>query len=97
MQGRSQTSEQDEASFERRKRGQLEGSRGSCPPDNFEIYLPSNALLSIFRGIFSSEKSVLGKCRSSLFVAERYWFQFNDYLHFKVIPSMVKEPAIDFR
>ena len=36
-QGRSQTSEQDEASFERRRRGQLEGSRGSGPPDNLVV------------------------------------------------------------
>ena len=36
-QGRSQTSEQDEASLERRRRGQLEGSKGSGPPDNFEF------------------------------------------------------------
>ena len=81
MQGRSQTSEQDEVSFERLRREQLEVSRGSGPPDNLK-----SSGSAIFHGIFSSEKSVLSKCRSSLFVAERYWFQFNDYLHFKVIP-----------
>ena len=55
-QGRSQTSEQDEASFQRRRCEPLEGSGGI-----------HNALLSIYRsGIFSSEKSVLSVCRSSV-------------------------------
>ena len=58
VQGRSQTSEQDEASFERRRHA----------PENFEIYKLRNVLLSIYRGIFLQKKSILGKCRSSLFL-----------------------------
>ena len=37
LQGRSQTSEQDEASFERRRREPLGGCGGMPPPENFEI------------------------------------------------------------
>ena len=44
------------------KREPLEVS-GGIPPSS----VCSNALLSIFRGIFSSEKSISSKCRSSLF------------------------------
>ena len=55
-QGRSQTSEQDEARFERRRREPLGGSEGMPPPppppENLEIYRLINALVSISRGIF---------------------------------------------
>ena len=36
---------------------------GAYPSDNFEIQWLSNALLSIFRDIISSEKSVLSQLR----------------------------------
>lgn len=50
-QGRSQTSEQYEASFERRRPKPL-GRSGACPPRKFEIKRRSNAILSISHGIF---------------------------------------------
>ena len=37
FQGRGQTSEQDEASFERLRREPLGGVWGHAPPENFEI------------------------------------------------------------
>ena len=36
-QGRNQTSEQDEASFERQRREPLTGGLGHAAPENFEI------------------------------------------------------------
>ena len=62
-QGRSQSSEQDEASFERQRREPPERGLGACPPpphlppENFEIWRFRNALLTIFRGIFFLQKS----------------------------------------
>ena len=64
-QGRRQTSEQDESIFERRRSEPLGGSGGMFPPPTKEIL--KYALVSIFRGIFLQKKSILGKCRSSLF------------------------------
>ena len=49
---RSQTSEQDEVSFGRRRREPLGGSGVVLPPENFEIQRLRNALSSISRGIF---------------------------------------------
>ena len=75
-QGRSQTSEQDEGSFERPRREPLEGSG---------VYLPRhNALLSIFRsGISSSESQSWASVEVHFFVSKRYLCQINDHLHFK--------------
>ena len=64
-QGRRQTSEQDESIFERRRSEPLGGSGGMFPPPPKKIL--KYALVSIFRGIFLQKKSILGKCRSSLF------------------------------
>ena len=50
-QGRSQTSEQDEVSFERGRRGSRKGGLSPPPPPKKKKKL-KNALLSIFRGIF---------------------------------------------
>ena len=82
-QGRSQTSEQDEASFERRRRQPLRGL-GACPspssPENVEIYslrnrageglsaLLRNALVTIFRGIFFFRKVNLGQVSKFTFL-----------------------------
>ena len=83
-QGRSQTSEQDEASFERRRRQPL-GGLGACPPppsspEHFEIYslrnrageglsaLLRNALVTIFRGIFFFRKVNLGQMSKFTFL-----------------------------
>ena len=68
-QGRSQTSEQDEASFERQRRQPL-GGCGACP-------LPARKFWNLeaqkcsckhFAWNFSSEKSIIGKCRSLPFL-----------------------------
>ena len=65
-QGRSQTSEQDEASFERR-RGEPLGGLGACAPPS----LPPRKVWNLeaqkcsfkhFPWHFSPEKSILGKC-----------------------------------
>ena len=58
-QGRSQTSEQDEASFERQRREPLTGGLGACRPRKFEILRFRNALLRIFRGIFLQKSQSL--------------------------------------
>ena len=58
-QGRSQTSEQDEASFERQRREPLTGGLGTCRPRKFEILRFRNALLRIFRGIFLQKSQSL--------------------------------------
>ena len=51
-QGRSQTSEQEEARFERRRCEPLGECGGMPPPEKLEIYKLINALVSISHGIF---------------------------------------------
>ena len=69
LQGCSQTSKQDEASFERstfRRHKVLEGSEG-MPPRKFWNLEAQKCSCKHFPWYFSSEKSILSKSRSSLF------------------------------
>ena len=66
-QGRSQTLEQDEASFERRRHELLGGSGSMPPPRKVWNLEAQKCSCKHFPWHFSSQKSILGKCRSSLF------------------------------
>ena len=82
-QGRSQTSEQDEAIFERRRCEPVKGSGGMPPPRNFYNLEAQKSSCKHCQWYFSSQKSILGKCRSSLFYCLAILGQVNDHLHFK--------------
>ena len=67
-QGRSQTSEQDEASFERQRREPLTGGLGACRPRKFWNLEVQKCSFTHFPWHFSSEKSIsqllrLASCR----------------------------------
>ena len=59
------------------------GGLGACspppPPRKFWNLEAQKCSCKHFLWYFSSEKSILGKCRSSLF----YWCQVKEHLHFK--------------
>ena len=70
LQGRSQTSEQDEASFKRRRWEPLGGGSGGMrPPENFEIERLKNALVSIFRRIFLQKSESWASVEVHFFIA----------------------------
>ena len=67
------------------KTRQVSSAKGASPQWglDFEIQRLRNALISIFHGIFLQKSQSWESVEGHFFIAQRYWCQVNDHLHFK--------------